>query len=318
MSNQLNLMRARLERRGGKAQQDRMIKDKRETLDRVLLYSYQGAQVKKINSDNVVRALINPNKVKQDYDDKIISIGFEHGIAPGDVFEWINTGTKWLVYLQDLTELAYFKGDIRKCNYSINWNNENGEFKTTYAAIRGPVETKINFIQKNEISLDIPNHSLNILLPKNEDTLKYFKRYSKFYLQGIDKEDTPICWRIEAIDTISMPGILQVNAVEYYSNEFEDDIENGLVDGLVGKPIVPEPSASEILGEVFIKPKKSYSYNYSGNEEGTWEVIAADHSPIESKIDGKSITITWQKTYSGQFVLKYGNSEKTIVVESLF
>jgi hypothetical protein len=26
-----------------------------------------------------VRALINPNKLKQDYDDKIISIGFEHG-----------------------------------------------------------------------------------------------------------------------------------------------------------------------------------------------------------------------------------------------
>jgi tRNA G18 (ribose-2'-O)-methylase SpoU len=46
-----------------------------------------------------VRALINPNKLKQDYDDKIISIGFEHDFQPGDIFEWCNTGTYWLIYL---------------------------------------------------------------------------------------------------------------------------------------------------------------------------------------------------------------------------
>ena len=49
--------------------------------------------------------------------DKIISIGFEHDFKTGDVFEWCNTGTYWLIYLQDLTELAYFRGDIRKCSY---------------------------------------------------------------------------------------------------------------------------------------------------------------------------------------------------------
>jgi hypothetical protein len=54
-------------------------------------------------------------------------------------------------------------------------------------AVRGPVETKINFIQKNGISLDVPNHTLNILMPKNEHTLKYFKRYSKFYLKGLSE-----------------------------------------------------------------------------------------------------------------------------------
>ena len=79
MNNMLNLMQARLAVRGGDVQQDRMIKDKRETLDRVVLYSYQGAKVRDINSDTIARALINPNKVKQDYDDKIISIGYEYG-----------------------------------------------------------------------------------------------------------------------------------------------------------------------------------------------------------------------------------------------
>jgi hypothetical protein len=33
---------------------------------------------------------------------------------------------------------------------------------------------------------------------------------------------------------------------------------------------------------------------------------------------GKKVTLKWDSGYSGQFTLKYGKSEKTIVVESLF
>ena len=61
---------------GGIAQQDRMIKDKRRSLDRALKYSYQGAFIKKVDDTavpwgfkpvgaedkDVIRALINPNK----------------------------------------------------------------------------------------------------------------------------------------------------------------------------------------------------------------------------------------------------------------
>jgi hypothetical protein len=43
--------------------------------------------VRKIGEDKEVRALINPNQLKQDYDDKIISIDFEYGYSVGDVFE---------------------------------------------------------------------------------------------------------------------------------------------------------------------------------------------------------------------------------------
>jgi hypothetical protein len=106
--------------------------------------------------------------------------------------------------------------------------DEDGEIKNTYAAIRGPVETKINFIQKHGISVDTPNHSLNILMPKNEDTVKYFKRYAKFYITSLDTADL-ICWRVEAVDSISMAGIIEINAVEYYANKDEDNLELGLV-----------------------------------------------------------------------------------------
>ena len=68
-----------------------MIADKRRPLDRALWHSYQGADVKKIDSlaNHSVRALINPNKLKQDYDDKIISILYDHNFN-GISFEVIN------------------------------------------------------------------------------------------------------------------------------------------------------------------------------------------------------------------------------------
>jgi hypothetical protein len=93
-------------------------------------------------------------------------------------------------------------------------------------------------------------------------------RYNKFYLQGSD-----ICWRVEAIDSISTPGILEVVAVEYYANKDEDDIEAGIVGGLI-EEIVP-PSAGEnngISGDTFIKIKKSYQFVFEGMLAAQWFV----------------------------------------------
>ena len=307
----------RLSHHGGSVQQDRMIADKLRSLKRAVRYSYQGADVINGRSETQepVRALINPNKLKQDYDDKIISIEYDFDFTVGDVFEWVGTNTHWLIYLQDLTELAYFRGDIRKCSHEITWEDEDGLHKT-YAAIRGPVETKINYIQKHGISVDTPNYSLHILMPNSDSALNYFQRYSKFYLPG-DKHN--ICWRVEAIDWISMPGILEINAVEYYRNETEDDLEAGTVGTLIAEPENPNTSSQEdiIQGETFIKPKKQYEYIYVGNKKAQWSV--SDNAPVELIQEGKQVKLRWLDTYSGQFDLIYGNAyRKTIVVESLF
>ena len=306
----------RFRQAGGNRQQERMIKDKRRSLDHAVWNSYQAAEVVKTDAADrkPVRALINPNKLKADYDDKIISIGYEYNFQVGTVFEWLGTKTYWLVYLQDLTELAYFRGDIRKCTYQIAWEDEDG-FHSTYAAVRGPVETKINFIQKHGISVDTPNHSLSILMPKNEDTLSYFKRYTKFYLQG---DDT--CWRVEATDWISTPGILEVIAVEYYANESEDDINAGIVGGLIEE--IQDPNGEEnmeIRGETFIKVKIPYSYTFTGRKAEVWTVDKKYPVKLEyDEADPRNVTLTWTSGFSGQFELQYGEYKKTIVVESLF
>ena len=101
-----------------------MIADKLRTLKSALLYSYQAATVVISNTtdengdliNREFRALINPNKVTMELDDKILSIPFEDirlnapidkktsegiesiGVKVGDVIYWKDTGTYWIIY----------------------------------------------------------------------------------------------------------------------------------------------------------------------------------------------------------------------------
>ena len=328
MSN-FEMMRKRLEWQGGIAQEDRMIKDKWRTLLRTLKYSYQACDIALAQAQQevlfegaepeypIVRALINPDKNKQDYDDKILSVDYINGFNPGDVFEWKNTETHWIIYLQQLTEDAYFRGEIRRCRYKIKFKDEDGNVCYTYAAIRGPVETQIESIQKNQERIDKPNLSLNILLPRNEVTIKAFDRYKEFILDGR-------CWKVKAVDPISMAidrqGVLEINAQEDYINEVTDDEVNEIKDGLVFEPEEPTPN-SEIVGETFIKPAipEIYSVDIDG---GTWCVRENNVPVLLEPIDSKSVQVTWKKMTSGQFTLVWNGGsetyEKVIVVESLF
>ena len=337
-----NEMAKQLAYRGGFPQQERMIRDKRKSLDRATLYSYQACLVKKVQDKDFLeddyegalpaRALINPDKNKFDYDDKILSIGFEHNFNVGDVFEWCRTNSYWLITLQDLDEIAYFRGEIRRCDYQINWLDDDGKELSSYAAVRGPVETKINFIQKHQISVDEPNYSLHILLPRNEYTMKQFQRYSKFYLGEADSPDNKICWRVEATDSISTKGILELTAVEYYANETEDDVEKGLVKAFVQKIKEPEIDPHlDIIGPTFIKPKLEYTYYVETyDQRGSWHVedgkktVPVIFEGFKTARGTPGIKLKWNASYSGQFNLWYGINEpeanfmKTIVVESLF
>ena len=151
------------------------------------------------------------------------------------------------------------------------------------------------------------------MLPSTKAIVEHFKRYSKFYLKPVTEGADPICWRVEATDTISMPGILEITAVEYYSNTDTDDVDNGIVDRLVVEE-TPEFVSEIIKGDIDITPKLSYEYQYMGNDNGSW--YYDKDLPIEAQINGNKITIKWTKTsYTGQFVLSYGKEDKTIVVE---
>ena len=316
------MMRKRLEFQGGIAQEARMIKDKYKTFLKSLKYSYQGAEVQlaqhfeecepAIPQEPLYRALINPDKLKQDYDIKMLSIDYNSEYKSGDIIKWVGTDSYWIIYLQDLTEDAYFRSGLRRCRYKINFKDKEGNVCSTWAAIRGPVETAIDSIQKNQIRVDRPNWSLNILMPLNEKTKAYFDRYSEFIFA--DK-----CWRVNAVDSISVPNVLEVNAEEYYIDKETDDLVNELKDGLTIEPVNPTPQTM-IKGETFIKPKIAETYTID-KEGGSWKVLE-DFPVCIKKLDDKTIELIWQKSVSGQFTLQWSDNniteEKVIVVESLF
>lgn len=319
--NNLELMRLRLEKQGGVKQEDRMIKDKYRTFLKTLKYSYQGCDVQLAQhwydcGDEVdeprFRALINPDKTKQDYDDKILSIGYDSGYGPGDVFHWTNTDTYWIIYLQQLTEDAYFRGEIRQCRWKIKFKDKSGEWLDTWAAIRGPVETQINSIQKNQDRVDTPNLSLDILLPCNEKTMAAFDRYQEFLLAGR-------CWRVEAPDIISMKNVIEIHAEEYYIDHDTDDVEQEMKNGLILEKVEPK---SDIEGETFVRPQ--FEYRFTAPEPGgTWKVREKDLPVSLVAIDGQTIAATWQAMKSGQYTLMWQKQDgncftKTVVVESLF
>ena len=304
----LDLMRSRLNPYGGVNQQQRMISDKANTLEKALLYSYQATDLKKEGSDCVARGLIEPNKTKPDYDDKILSLPLRYECQPGDIFEWCGTNTQWLVYLQDLTEKAYFKGDIRRCNYFTEWKTSDGQRHHTYMAVRGPVETTIQHIKREYMSLDTPNRSLNIMIPKTEENEKYFIRYAKFYLHN----DPDTCWRVTAVDGISTPGIIEFHADEYYKNDDEDD--NGIVGELIPRPAKPLPS--DIVGEDVIYPNMIYDYLYDGVDTGEWHILEHD-APVKLVSKNNKAKIKWNAYYAGTFTLQYGNHNKVIKVNTL-
>lgn len=327
--NNFDMMKRRLEYQGGIKQEDRMIHDKYKTFLSALSFSYQAADISLAQnresclsaiadaqpSGPIFRALINPDKLKQSYDDKILSVDRQHNFKCGDVIRWEGTDSYWIIHLAELTEDAYLRSEIRRCRYKIKFRDEKGNWFATWAAIRGPVETQIDSIQKNQTRVDCPNLSLSILMPCNDQTLKAFDRYSEFLFAGRS-------WKVQAPDSISMEDVIEINAEESYIDRDTDDVSNEIKNGLVIEPEDPTPE-SAIHGETWIKP--CIPQVYISDVEGTWEVEVdirpGEKLPITLAVDpqdNKRVTVTWNKMSEGQFDLYCGDLKKTIVVESLW
>lgn len=311
----LNLLKLRAKHANNDRQHDRMVKDKLRSLHRALLYSYQTAWIKKdgVEDADYVRALINPDKVKFDYDEKIVSVEYEHGFGPGDTFEWKNTGTHWIILKQEMTEVAYFRGNVRRCQELLITDPETGEKVSIWAAVRGPVETKLNTIQKAGLVANVPNMTLQLYIPKTEQNMRLFERYVTFEFGGR-------FWQIVAPDTISTPGIIEIPAVEDYECHHSD---------LLVEVVDPNPPVEEyedtIEGETFVKPLEQSIYTVTSyNLNINWVVtLASDNKDVEDTVEWEiredgSIAVTWISMVSGSYVLKYGDLEKTIIVQSLF
>lgn len=259
-------MKRRINYYGGAAQQDRMIRDRLWTLMRATKHSYQAARFNRYPEyEKEVVGVFNPVTVNQDYDTKMISTPFDSGYKVGDVFRWENTQTLWIIYNQNLTELAYFRGSTRRCNYMVRWVNGERELCETPISVIGPSmpdhTRMINGMMAG--SFIVPSGNLICLVTDNQKNRGYFHDDQTFIILGIS-------YRVTNIDRLSMPGVIQIHATEYTTNMIEDDVEEDIRNAWNIQPIIPEhQSEYGIEGPVSVKPYEEAEFT-AIVKGGTW------------------------------------------------
>ena len=74
--------------------------------------SYQAEWItlhKETDREERWRCLINPSRLTEEFDKKVISIDYESGLKEGDVFYWDRTERYWQVDLQQHVHLLPYK-----------------------------------------------------------------------------------------------------------------------------------------------------------------------------------------------------------------
>jgi hypothetical protein len=317
----LENLQTRLQFKGGNAQLDRMKNSKVKTLKKALLYSYQSATAI-LNDGREFRCLINKDKTKIYSDDKIISIPFDDiclnekeltgvpigqyktsegtqiiGMKPGDVFTWKETNTDWIVYLQRLEETAYFRAEIRNCKYTLDIDG-----KTYKVFARKKALGEIPWHTSKEISWNDLDYSLEMYLTKDDTTKNKYKRFDI-----IELDDRP--WEVQAVDAMSVDGIVMVALKEYYRNSIEEAIE----EEQAGTP-TPEVDTTlpHITGDTEVYPYDTKVYTINGITGGSWS-LDSKKAKIVSQTE-ESVTIEVTTGRSGEFELKYIKENDEVVL----
>ena len=228
-------MKTRLDYYGGSPQQSRMIDDKLRSLKKSLLYSYQAGTMiisAPDNTDLEFRCLMNPDKRTFETDKMMLSVPFEdvclnlpragktsEGIIKvpikcGKTFMWKETQTRWIVTLQYLEELAYFRADVRKCfNYPIEINDT----KYYFASI-GENEKALEWRKHNKEEWNKMNYTRTLYIERNDETFDYFKRFKIIKVPNIQGELET--WEVQAVEPNSVDDVLIVHIKEYFENPY--------------------------------------------------------------------------------------------------
>lgn len=320
-------LRTRLNYQGGITAESRFQRDKERSLKKALLYSYQ-AETAILSDGREFRCLINSNKLRADYDTKIISIPYEDicigrvdkngneilqkpdgktsqkvekiGMKCGDVFKWKETNSYWLVYLEKIEEDAYFRAEIQRCEEEVTIND-----KKYHVYIRGPVETTIQWRQKSDISWNDLNYSLIMYITKDENTLDYFHRFKEIKVGGKN-------WEVKTVNTYSADGIIKVNLGEFFTNELDDKYKE--------REKQKEEIANQLpQGNIYIKgPKIVHSYEKHeyiiyGLADGKWEIDNIKKAIFKEKSQS-TIVVNFITGKSGHINLRYITEDNIVTL----
>lgn len=227
----------------------------------------------------------NVSGLKSDYDKKKLSIEFAAGLQPGDVFECLDDGTHWMVYLPTLTEIAYLRTEIIRCRYTLDVDGQ-----TYWVYVQGPTEMDATWFQKKGVQYDEPNWSGTVYIKKDKRTTNFFHRFSKIKIEDHT-------WEVHVVDEISVPGIIELEIREFYDSITED------------LPVVNREGCHEIYGRESVEQDGVYGYMIADaylNPDYSWRVEGNPRVEIQSDV-GQSCNVLVHDGAVRGFKVIYGN-----------
>ena len=295
------------------------------------------------------RCLINHDKLKVAYEDKIISIPFfeppigevdpqETNFHNGTVFKWIHGNkeewtpdTYWIVYMQYSEETAYFRAEIRKADEEIEIvtvDEEGNENPVTYRGwMTGPNETTTLWNVKKGVVWNDMNYTKLLYITKDENTSAFFERFDRVIINGQP-------WEVQAYNESystsknagTDTGIIRVALKETYTNASEF-VKNELAaaQAETSQPQVnPDQTNRRISGPTSVRPFDVCTYTAVGfgDDVSTLHWTLSNSSLarfIEASDDNKTVTIEiiTGKSNSEGFDINLGESEDTKIHVSI-
>ena len=324
----LDTLKKRINYDGGPMQEQRMNLDKLRSLKKALWYSYQ-AQTAILTDNREFRCLINHDKLKEDYDDKIISIPYDDiclnaaalelptdveqhiGMKVGDTFTWKETDTRWIIIQEILEENAYFRGTIRKAEDEVIINGH------PYYGYLGKWSKEALWHTKGLNSWSEMGYEVVLYITKNEETEDFFHRFKKVMISNR-------LWEVQMVNDITSDTMLIIYLKETFTNEFEPVDNNNTIENNSQEETENENNELNIepmiIGQDIVSPFDNVVYTIENAENGHWEL-----SNTKAKIINEteySIDISIISAKSGNFEIKYVRDNdilatKTVVIKSL-
>ena len=291
----ISTLAARLQYAGGD-RLGRINKQKVNALREALQNDYNSRMIK-TPLHSAWPALINTNNLKPDYDKKIVSVEFDAGLEAGDVFECLDDATHWMVYLPILTETAYLRAEIIRCRYTLAIEDE-----VYWIYFQGPTETDLRWFIKQGINVNELNLSGTIYIKNNEQTRNFFKRFTHIKVDGH-------IWEVQVTDSISVPGILELEVQEYYDNPILElpEIKHGTDTEsiIIGENVVPQDTT---VG--YYIPKQYLKKKWK------WEIVGNPRVKIlEVMNNGNMCKVQIYAGAIGNYTIKYGDYSLDVTID---
>ena len=281
----MKTLASRLTYNGGN-QLNRIKMNKLRSFRAALKNDYNSRMIKVPNKSAWPCLLVNNTSgLKSDYDRKRLSVEFDAGLDSGDVFEVLDDGTHWMVYLPTLTETAYLRTEVIRCRYTLDVD---GQIYWIY--LQGPTEMDATWFQKKGVHYDEPNWSGTIYIKKDSRTINFFHRFTKIQIEGHT-------WEVHVVDELSVPGIIELEIREFYDDPIAD------------LPQVLPEGCHEILGRESVEQDNEYGYMIRKeyiNPLYSWRVEGNPRVEIESQ-EGNTCNVIVHNGAIKGFKIIYGD-----------